>query len=404
MPGSATAATGRVYFRQSDQSPAEIKLFAMSTNGTPAPHPVEDAIPYEQVQRALVIKLRQLGDVLLSTPVFAAMKRRHPQIQVDALIYRESLPLLQDNPDLGDIYCVDRKWRHLPLHRRVQNEIGLVRTLRNNHYDLVINLTEGDRGAFAAIISAARWRVGCREEKNAGFIGKPLVYTHLYRAPVMQRHIVEQQLDALRRTGLRIPMGSEPLVLKVPEASRRSALEKMRAAGWRGEPFVLFNPTSRCIYKCLPESTVARVMEQLHVDGHRIAIASGPAEAEQRMIRAIIDQCAAPVLDLGGSLDLLELGAALEQASAFLGSDSLPMHMAAALQVPTIAWFGPLPDTVWRPWMVPQQVVAMDLSCRPCNQEGCGDGMLAECLAGMEPESIVQAARELLHFLPQPKQ
>ncbi len=369
----------------------------MSASQTTAPPPGDDAIPYQQVERVLVVKLRQLGDVLLSTPVFAALKRRYPHIRVDVLIYREALPLLQDNPDLGEVYCVDRQWKRLPLLRRVRREIGLARNLRSNRYDLVINLTEGDRGAFAALAGAARWRVGRREEKNAGFIGKSRVYTHLYRVLDMQRHIVEQHLDALRCTGLRIPMASEPLVLKVPDASRRTAAEKMRAAGWRGEPFVLFNPTSRCTFKCLPESTVARVMEQLHADGHRIAIASGPAEAEQCMIRDIIGQCAASVLDLGGSMDLLERGATLEQALASLGSDSLPMHMAAALHVPTIAWFGPMPDTVWRPWMVPQRVVSMDLNCRPCNLQGCGDGMVAECLAGMEPGPIVQAARELIH-------
>ncbi len=358
---------------------------------------VEDAIQYQQVQRVLVVKLRQLGDVLLSTPVFAALKRRYPHLRVDALIYREALPLVQDNPDLDDIHCVDRKWKRLPLHRRIRQEIGLARTLRGKRYDLVINLTEGDRGALAALACAARWRVGRLEEKNAGFIGKPRVYTHLYRVMDMRRHIVEQHLDALRRTGLRIPMASEPLVLKVPEASRQSAADKMRSAGWRGERFLLFNPTSRCIYKCLPTYTVARVMEQLHADGQRIAIASGPAESEQRMIRDTIAQCAVPVLDLGGNLDLLELGAAMQQADAFLSSDSLPMHMAAALQIPTIAWFGPLPDSVWRPWMVPQRVVAMDLNCRPCNLEGCGDGMLSECLAGMHPDTIVRATNELLH-------
>jgi heptosyltransferase-3 len=137
-------------------------------------------------------------------------------------------------------------------------------------------------------------------------------------------------------------------------------------------------------------------METLHGDGHRIAIACGPQAEETRMSRAILEQCSVPVLDFGGSLNLQELGAALEQASGFLGSDSLPMHMAAAMQVPSIAWFGPLPDAVWRPWMVPHRVVSLDLSCRPCNFEGCGDGMLGECLAGLQATTIVAQARAIL--------
>ena len=246
------------------------------------------------------------------------------------------------------------------------------------------------------MVSGARWRVGHLEEKNAGFLGKPLVYSHLYRVRSMHRHIVEQHLDALRRTGMRIASESEPLLLPVPEESRLSAEAKMRDAGWRGEPILLFNPSSRCVYKCLPETTVAKVMEGLHGDGYRIAIASGPQEEERRMCREILTHCKVPVLDLGGSLDLLELGAALGHAKGFLGSDSLPMHMAAAQGVPTIAWFGPLPDALWRPWMVPHRVVAQDLSCRPCNFEGCGDGMISECLAGMPADMILSQARELL--------
>ncbi len=99
------------------------------------------------------------------------------------------------------------------------------------------------------------------------------------------------------------------------------------------------------------------------------------------MIHDIIGQCAAPVLNLDGGMDLLKRGATLEQSLASLGNDSPPM-----------------PETVWRPWMVPQRVVSMDLSCRPCNPQVCGDAMVTECLAGMEPGPIVRAARELIHM------
>lgn len=358
--------------------------------------PVDDAIPFQQVEKILVVKLRQLGDVLLTTPVFSVVKRLYPHIRLDALVYRESAALLEGHPAVESIHTVDREWKRLSLLERVRSEAGLIKRVRKTGYDLVINLTEGDRGAFAAIFSGARWRIGRKEERNKGFLGKSRVYTHLYRAQDRQRHMVEQHLDALRRVGLRIPLNSEPLILNVPDASRKSAHEKMRAAGWNGERYILLNPTSRCIYKCLPEATVARVGERLHAAGWRLAIASGPAEAEKRMIRNIINQTNAPILDFGGTLDLMEFGATLEYADASVGSDSLPMHMAAALRVPTATWFGPSMNAVWHPWLVPRRTIAMDLDCRPCHYEGCGDGMLSECLIGMDAETIVEAVLDLL--------
>jgi heptosyltransferase-3 len=358
--------------------------------------PVEDAIPFQQVKKVLVVKLRQLGDVLLTTPVFSVLKRLYPHLRLDALVYRESIALLKGHPAVDTIHAVDRGWKRLSVLERIRCETGLMRTLRKTGYDVIINLTEGDRGAIAALFSGARWRVGRKEEMNKGFLGKPRVYTHLYRAQDRQRHMVEQHLDALRRIGLQIPLNSEPLVLNIPDTARRSAREKMRAAGWDGERYILLNPTSRCPYKCLPEPTVARVGEGLHRAGWRLAIASGPAEAEIRMIRNIVDQTDVPMLDLGGTLDLMEFGAALEYADASVGSDSLPMHMAAALRVPSATWFGPSMNAVWHPWLVPHRAIAMDLSCRPCHYQGCGDGMVSECLTGMDADTIVEAVLDLV--------
>jgi len=368
----------------------------MTTEDLPESYAPADAIPLQRVRRTLIIKLRQLGDVLLTTPVFSVLKRRFPAMRLDALVYQEARPLLAHNPAVAEVYTVDRQWKGLSPLARVRQELALTGALRRNRYDLVINLTEGDRGAFAALLSGAPWRVGRQEERNAGFAGKHRVFTHLYRVQEHQRHVVEQHLDALRRIGLRIPLASEPLHLPVPAATQRSAEAKLWAAGWQGAPFVLLSPTSRRVYKCLPPRTVVAVIEALHDQGHPILMTCGPDAFGIGMVRDILGHTRAPVLDLGGTLDLPELGAVLGHAAAFVGSDSLPMHMAAARQVPTVAWFGPLPEAVWHPWLVPSRVVTMDIGCRPCSYEGCGDGRVAECLVGLGAGDIVAALHELL--------
>jgi heptosyltransferase-3 len=100
----------------------------------------------------------------------------------------------------------------------------------------------------------------------------------------------------------------------------------------------------------------------------------------------------ARVTDLGGQLDLTELAALTREARAFVGVDSAPMHIAAAVQTPVVALFGPSGDIEWAPWQVPNRIVASsEHPCRPCGNDGCGGGKISECLTTL-PVARVHAA------------
>jgi len=102
------------------------------------------------------------------------------------------------------------------------------------------------------------------------------------------------------------------------------------------------------------------------------------------------------VVNLGGQLTLKQLAALTAQAKLFIGVDSAPMHIAAAMQTPVLALFGPSGDKEWGPWMVPHRVITSDHSCRPCGQDGCGGGKISECLTTLPVERVLAAAHELL--------
>jgi heptosyltransferase-3 len=102
------------------------------------------------------------------------------------------------------------------------------------------------------------------------------------------------------------------------------------------------------------------------------------------------------VIDLSGQLTLAELGALIGAARLFIGVDSAPMHMAAAMGTPVVALFGPSGDAEWGPWRVPHRVVASDAhSCRPCGNSGCGGSNHSDCLLTL-PEARVAAAVTVL--------
>jgi heptosyltransferase-3 len=330
------------------------------------------------VKRILVVKLRHLGDVLLTGAVFHALKKAIPKASIDAYVYEEARPMLEGHPALSEILGYDRKWKKLGLLRRLGRELGMLLKIRAKKYDLVINLTEGDRGALAARAARARIRTGFDPKGNL----QRTLYTHVVKHCPGVRHTVERNLDALRRIGI-FPEERE-LFFHVPDAAR----EAMRKRA--GEGFVLIHPTSRWRFKCWPVLKMRELIERLERRGKKIVITSGPDPAEKEMAQAIGRGFGAQVL--AGEISLKELGALIELSEVLLCVDSVPLHMASALKKPVVAIFGPTSDAAWGPWRNPRaKVVAQNISCRPCYQDGCGGSKYSDCLHTLPVERVLEA-------------
>jgi heptosyltransferase-3 len=132
-----------------------------------------------------------------------------------------------------------------------------------------------------------------------------------------------------------------------------------------------------------------------------VVITGAPDAAEQRLVAAIMDRLAPAakekVVDLAGTLSLRELAALTREARAFVGVDSAPMHIAAAMQTPVVALFGPSGEIEWGPWLVPHRVVtSVAHPCRPCGNDGCGGGKVSECLTTLPVERVRAALFDLL--------
>src|SRR5882724_4511441 len=102
---------------------------------------VKDAVPLEKCARALVIKLRHHGDVLLASPVISLLKNREPRMEVDALVYDDTAPMLEGHPALSRLFLAGRKWKQTGLLKRIFLEKRLFEDLRQRRYDLLIHLS-----------------------------------------------------------------------------------------------------------------------------------------------------------------------------------------------------------------------------------------------------------------------
>jgi heptosyltransferase-3 len=350
----------------------------------------------KEVKRVLVVKMRHHGDVLLTSPIFSNLKRAIPNVAIDALIYRDTLPMLEGHPDISTYLLYDRKWKTLSFFGKLRKELSLLHTIRKAKYDMVINLTEGDRGAIAAWVSGAKICVGFDPE-GKGFKGKKKIYSHMVKNCKTPRHTVEKQLDVLRRIGIFSSPEQRDLYLHIPQEAIASMQKKLDAAPFETKGFVLIHPVSRWRFKCPPPSVIARLICALHAKGYPVVISSGPDQDEIAMAREIVQKAqGCHILNLAGQTSLKELGALVQLSRTLICVDSVPLHMASALKTPVVALFGPSSDLNWGPWMHDKaRVVAQPFSCRPCFMDGCGGSKMSDCLYTLPVPSILQAFQEL---------
>src|SRR5258705_399103 len=143
--------------------------------------------------------------------------------------------------------------------------------------------------------------------------------------------------------------------------------------------FIHVHPASRWRFKCWSTAKNAELIDRLAADGHQVVITAAPDPEEVAFVDEIRAHSRSTPLNLSGQLSIKELGALTARAKLFIGVDSMPMHLAAAMGVPTLALFGPSSETLWGPWNVERRVVSTTHSCRPCGYDGCGGGKVNEC-------------------------
>jgi lipopolysaccharide heptosyltransferase III len=364
------------------------------------PNAPPDAIDTSLVRRVLVTKLRHHGDVLLASPVFSVLRRALPEAEIDALIYRETAPMLEGHPAIARLHTIDRDWKRGGPWTQLRAERGLLRALAARRFDLLVHLTEHPRGAWLTRLLRPRYAVA-RELPGAHWLWRSS-FTHYYRLPRGRpRHTVECNLDALRRIGLQPGAADRGLVLVPGEGETARARALLAENRLEPRRFLQLHPGSRWLFKSWTAERYSALIEAIVADGWRVAITGAPEARERQLVTETLAPLAAPtrtqVTDLSGALGLRELAALTREARAFVGVDSAPMHIAAAVGTPVVALFGPSGEVEWGPWQVAQRVVASTQHpCRPCGNDGCGGGKISECLTTLPVARVLAALRELL--------
>jgi heptosyltransferase-3 len=341
----------------------------------------------QNIRRLAVLKLRNIGDVLMITPVLRALRETFPEARISVVVNAGTEAMLAHNPHIDEVLAFRRG-------AGLAYELAFLRDFRRRRFDLTIGFTEGERTAWYSLLSGARYRFGLFKHSQSR---RPWAYTNLLPPMKGTRHEVENHFAVLAEAGLQLRDPKPgPLCLVVPDDLRTWA--RTQLAPLRPAPIVHVHPVSRWLWKCWEPASMAAVIDWLRTErGARVIVTTGPAEREREMARAIVGQCRSEPLFFDGNLSLTQMAALSAETDGYFGVDTAPMHMAAAVGVPVVALFGPTNATNWGPWTTRGRVLSKPC---PCNQppagQKCDWSRTRACLAAITPTEAQAALDEML--------
>jgi len=339
------------------------------------------------IGKILLIRLRNIGDVLLMVPTIRAFRAAFPRAFIAALVNAGTEEMLTGNPLLDEVLVVDPRWKTLPFGEHWKRELAFAGEVRRRKFDLAVNLTEGDRGDFLCLASGAPVKVGVYD-KTKTLWWKKRVFNLLVKRSDWRAPIVEQMLDTPRSLGL--PAADKRVDIFYSAADRERVDRLLAERGIRPEdPVVHIHPTSRWLFKCWRDEGFAEVIDRLENTGRaRAVLTAGTEGRELDKIGSILRRCRSRPASLAGKISLKELAALSARAQFFIGVDTAPMHIAAAAGTPVIALFGPSGEFNWGPWGAGHTVIKKDLECRPCGRDGCEGTKRSRCLEEISAEEV----------------
>ncbi|MBN2564881.1 MAG: lipopolysaccharide heptosyltransferase II [Candidatus Eisenbacteria bacterium] len=312
----------------------------------------------ESVESILVIRLYFIGDVLLSTPVLEALGRSFPNASLTVAIKRRAGDVLLGNPFVDETIVYDAVGNyHNPgwIWR-------LARSMRQRKFSLSVDLTGDYRSSWMVLASDPAFRVGFNRV-GMGFL---LDRRMPYRAP---GHVVDHLLSVVEPIGATADDPSPRLYLSDEE--RRDAEELLSAVGLAsGRALAALAPGANWLLRRWPPERFGALARWL-VDRHGLATVIVGSRDDVGLAETVVRASGGAATSLAGRTSLRVAAAVAARASVFVGNDSGPLHMAAAVGTPVVGLFGPNTPLRFAPRGAPSRVVYSSFPCSPCGQRGC---------------------------------
>jgi ADP-heptose:LPS heptosyltransferase len=366
-----------------------------------APRPPDEAAPYspqsgaaqtgfsrltlQHIPRILLIRLRSLGDAILTLPLVEALHAWRPELQLDILIEAPYAPVFSHHPAIHEVLALRaRGWPSVSGWTRFQVAVEI----RKRHYPAAWNLHGGTTSMFFTAVSGAEMRIG--QESHRGS------WLYTLRIPpsskIWQRtsiHTAEHQLSLMR--WLELPMQTERGgSIHVDAVARRRVQDRLAQAGVAG--YFLIQPTATLATKQWSAGKFAELGDRLFRRwGIPVIYTAAPRSLCCRIFK---NGCSAYLYWSDLALD--DLFALIDRCRLFIGNDSGPTHAASALHKPVVVIWGSSNFQAWRPWGAEYEAVRSEFPCMPCPGYACEAFGAPKCILDITVAQVIEACERLL--------
>lgn len=363
--------------------------------------PITPLRPSNQ-ERILLIRPDHVGDVLLATPAFHALRHAMPHAEIHGLIGHWSSSVLEHNKDLDAVLTLD-----FPGFNRAGNEnlrspyrmaIQASRQLRRVGYShAVIMRPDHWWGALVAFLAGIPVRIGYDLDDVSPFLTSKIAFQH--------EHVVMQNLRLLKRWLGDVSADDVVFQYPVRDEDREFIKHYLQARDVRvddrvrGRYFCIHAGSGAAVKQWGVEQW-AIVADTLSAQLDAIPVLTG-GDHERELVQAIVSKMDTKACVTVGDTDINQLAALFEGALVVLGPDSGPLHLAAAVKTPTVALFGPADPVEFGQWGVNNRhaILTTEIGCRPCRVLDWGRDDLANhpCIREITVGRVLESARRVLY-------
>jgi heptosyltransferase-2 len=316
---------------------------------------VTSSLDFPRDGRILVVDLAYIGDLLMSTPALACLRRAFPEARIEILVSPGSRAVIERNPDVNEVLTTDMKRGGV---RAAGDEAGRI---AERNYDLALCFHRGHGTLMMLRKAGIRRRVGFTNGGRGFFLTGGIPFELWRHRAWNHLRLVEKSLgvevDYSQRTRLDIEPDAEKSVKRLLDGVDG------------GSGFVAINPNAAWATKRWLPERFAEVADKLAGSGLKPLLIGSPGE--ERVASQVKARMKTEALDFTGRTSLSELAALLKQCRLIVTNDSGPMHMAQALGVPVVSIFGPTDPGRCGPWGGGCEPVQASLDCIKCYRKTC---------------------------------
>ncbi|MDY6987984.1 MAG: lipopolysaccharide heptosyltransferase I [Thermodesulfobacteriota bacterium] len=340
----------------------------------------------------LIVKVSSIGDVIHTLPALNALRAHFPDARITWLVEEAASALVTSHPAVDRVLVLKRRrWRRGLLGpsglKNAKELFHFVAELRDTTYDLVID--------FQGLMKSAVMVGLCRGKRKIGY-DRTREWSHLVldeRIEPYDRnaHAIHRYLNLIRH----LNVDTSEIVFEIPYGKKEMLRVQtmLHKGGWsHAQPIVAMNPVARWETKLWGAWNFAHLADRLITEsGCLVVFTGGRADSEE--ISKIRSMMKCGYMDLSGRTDLRELAALYERSTCVVSTDTGPMHLAAAIETPVVALFGP--TAPWRtgPFGEGHQAMRSDISCSPCFKRRCDS---VACMRNISVSQVFDSVAAIL--------